>query len=47
MFFPPRDPSELLAAIHSRCWQVESVLPMIEWLRALNVDRPLGDLVEF
>lgn len=36
---------EALATLHVGCWRVESVLAMVEWLRAFNADRPLDDRV--
>ncbi|MEF8757509.1 MAG: erythromycin esterase family protein [Halobacteriales archaeon] len=41
------DPWEALANLSSRVWQVESVLSIIEWLRAFNADPPLDDRVAF
>lgn len=41
------DPHEALASIYFWTWQVESVLDLVEWLRAFNGERPLEDRVRF
>lgn len=41
------DPREALAGVYFWTWQVESVLAMVEWLRAFNTARPRDDRVEF
>jgi erythromycin esterase len=39
------DPRDALAGVYFWTWQTESVLAMLEWLRAFNADRPLADRV--
>jgi erythromycin esterase-like protein len=41
------DPKEALDGIHFWTWNVESVLSLLEWLRAFNEGRPLDDRVRF
>jgi erythromycin esterase len=41
------DPVAALAGVYFWTWQVESVLGLVEWLRAFNADRPLEDCVRF
>ncbi|AAG20026.1 erythromycin esterase family protein [Halobacterium salinarum] len=41
------DPREALDGIYFWTWNVESVLALVEWLRAFNADRPVGDRVRF
>jgi erythromycin esterase len=41
------DPEEALAGTHFWIWTTESVLALVEWLRAFNEERPLGDRVRF
>ncbi len=41
------DPREALDGIYFWTWKVESVLELVEWLRAFNADRPLADRVRF
>lgn len=38
---------DALANVRVGCWKVETVLSMVEWLRAFNADRPLDDRVAF
>lgn len=40
-------PREAVAGFHVWPWKVESVLALVEWLRAFNADRPLDDRVRF
>lgn len=41
------DPVAALDGVYFWTWQVESVLELLEWLRAFNADRPLWDRVRF
>jgi erythromycin esterase len=41
------DPRDALDAIYFWTWNVESVLALVEWLRAFNADRPREDRVRF
>lgn len=45
--FGDGDPREALADLGSWVWRVESVLALVEWLRAFNADRPPDDRVKF
>jgi erythromycin esterase len=39
------DPRAALRSVHAECWHVESVLSLVEWLRAFNACRPVADRV--
>lgn len=41
------DPEAALEGVYFWTWQTEEILAMVEWLRAFNEDRPLGDRVRF
>ncbi|MFB6072097.1 MAG: erythromycin esterase family protein [Halobacterium sp.] len=41
------DPRDALDGVYFWTWNVESVLALLEWLRAFNDDRPLEDRVRF
>ena len=41
------DPKDALENLYFWTWSVESVLELIDWLRAYNADRPVADRVRF